>query len=360
MAEVVTVALTGLNARPENPAPGMAVARCLAETKGTPVRLIGLGYESLEPGLYRRDLFDSTYLLPFPTTGRQAFKERLLAIHAAEKIDVLIPCLDAELPACIALAESLAKSGIATFLPTQQQFTFRAKDRLVGAATEAGISTPETCRVSDPAFFYTCLNSGWTYPLVVKGSIHEAVVAYTSSQAAAAFDQIVSRWGHPILVQKHIAGDECNLCTIGDGQGGLIGPVMMKKRALTDKGKAWAGVCIEDDILLGAARKLLAHLKWRGPCEIEGIRSPNGDFHLLEINPRFPAWVYFTHGVGRNLPAALVEVAQGRPPPTFARAAVGTMFIRYAEEVVLPMHDFECVVTTGGLLKHEEALAWTA
>jgi len=170
MADVVTVALTGLNARPENPAPGMAVARCLAETTGRSVRLIGLGYESLEPGLYRRDLFDSTYLLPYPTTGGGAFRERLLAIHAAEHIDVLIPCLDAELPVCIALAGSLAKSGISTFLPTREQFTFRAKDRLVGAATEAGIATPRTCRVSDPAFFHTCMNHGWHYPLVVKGS----------------------------------------------------------------------------------------------------------------------------------------------------------------------------------------------
>jgi len=360
MADVVTVALTGLNARPENPAPGMAVARCLAETTGRSVRLIGLGYESLEPGLYRRDLFDSTYLLPYPTTGGGAFRERLLAIHAAEHIDVLIPCLDAELPVCIALAGSLAKSGISTFLPTHEQFTFRAKDRLVGAATEAGIATPRTCRVSDPAFFHSCMNHGWHYPLVVKGSIYEATVAYTIQQAVAAFNTIAGRWGHPILVQSHIVGDECNLCTIGDGQGGLIGPVMMKKRGLTDKGKAWAGVCIEDDVLLEAAQRLIAHLKWRGPCEIEGIRSANGNFHLLEINPRFPAWVYFTHGVGRNLPAALVEVAQGRPPPNFPRPAVGALFIRYAEEVVLPMHDFESIVTTGSLPKHEEALEWMA
>jgi len=190
------------------------------------------------------------------------------------------------------------------------------------------------------------MNHGWHYPLVVKGSIYEAIVAYTIQQAVAAFNTIAGRWGHPILVQSHIVGDECNLCTIGDGQGGLIGPVMMKKRGLTDKGKAWAGVCIEDDVLLEAAQRLIAHLKWRGPCEIEGIRSANGNFHLLEINPRFPAWVYFTHGVGRNLPAALVEVAQGRPPPNFPRPAVGALFIRYAEEVVLPsVRDRNWVVT---------------
>jgi carbamoyl-phosphate synthase large subunit len=133
---------------------------------------------------------------------------------------------------------------------------------------------------------------------------------------------------------------------------------MMKKRALTDKGKGWAGVCIEDRLLLEAAERLISHLKWRGPCEIEGIRSPDGTFNLLEINPRFPAWVYFTHGVGRNLPAALVDMALGRPAPAFDRPAVGALFIRYAQDVVLPMHSFEAIVTTGSLLKHEEP-TWT-
>jgi len=358
MADVVTVAITGLNARPENPSPGLAVARCLAEAERR-VRLIGFGYESLDSGLYRNDLFDSTYLLPFPTAGRDLFHERLLAVHAAEQIDVFIPCLDAELPICIAAAGALAQEGIATFLPTQEQFTFRAKERLAEVAKAAGIPTPHTIQVYDPGFFYGCMNHGWTYPLVVKGSIYDAIVAYNVGQAVAAFSQIVSRWGYPVLVQRHVVGDECNLCAIGDGEGRLIGPVMMKKRALTDKGKAWAGVCIDDGVLLEAANRLVEYMKWRGPCEIEGVRSADGAFNLLEINPRFPAWVYFTHGVGRNLPMALVDMALGRPAPAFKRAAVGTFFIRYAQEVVLPMHAFEAIVTAGSLPKHEEALLWT-
>jgi carbamoyl-phosphate synthase large subunit len=358
MTNVVTVGLTGLNARPENPAPGIAVARCLAEA-GSRIRLVGFGYESLEAGLYRQDLFDATYLLPYPTTGADTLRERLLAVHAAEHVDVFIPCLDAELPVSIAIASSLARAGMATFLPTREQFNVRAKERLSEAARAAGITSPETVRVTDPAFFGHCVNSGWSYPLVVKGSLYEAVVAYNPAQAVTAFNQIAARWGHPILVQRHVAGEEVNLCTIGDGHGGLVAPVMMKKRALTEKGKGWAGVCIEDSVLLDAAQKLVAHLKWRGPCEIEGIRSPDGQFSLLEINPRFPAWVYFTQGVGRNLPAALVDMALGKPPPQFGPPAVGALFIRYAQEVVLPMHAFETIVTTGSLMKQEEAL-WTA
>src|SRR5260221_11346509 len=167
---------------------------------------------------------------------------------------------------------------------------------------------PYRCQISDSAFFRDCASKGWSYPLVVKGSIYEAFVAYNQTQAIAAFKTILTRWGHPVLVQRHIKGEEYNLTTVGDGMGGMISPVMMKKRALTDKGKAWAGVSIHDEVLLEASRRLINVLKWRGPCEIEGVRDSTGGFHLLEINPRFPSWVYFTHGVGRNLPEALLDL----------------------------------------------------
>jgi carbamoyl-phosphate synthase large subunit len=358
MDRQLTVAITGLNARPENPAPGVAVARCLAASPRQRIRLVGLGYESLDSGLYRRDLFDATYLLPFPTAGSDRFLERLLAIHAAEAIDVLIPCLDAELPLCISLAETLRSAGIRTFLPTADQFSVRSKERLMETAKEAGIPTPETRRIADPAFFHTCALQDWPYPLVVKGSMYEAVVAHTPVQAVAAFHQIVSRWGYPVLVQRFIGGDECNLCVIGDGEGGMIGPVMMKKRALTEKGKAWAGVCIQDDVVLEAASRVISVLRWRGPCEIEGIRS-GGKYHLFEINPRFPSWVYFTHGVGRNLPAALVDLAMDRPAPEMPEVRVGSHFVRYAEEVVLSMHEFEAVVIGGSIPSQEKVPLWT-
>ena len=46
----ITVAVTGMNAVPENPGPGLGVARCLREAFGDRVRIIGLGYDALDPG----------------------------------------------------------------------------------------------------------------------------------------------------------------------------------------------------------------------------------------------------------------------------------------------------------------------
>ena len=44
------VAITGINARPDNPGPGCAVARCLRHASGFRGRLIGLAYATLDAG----------------------------------------------------------------------------------------------------------------------------------------------------------------------------------------------------------------------------------------------------------------------------------------------------------------------
>ena len=127
----------------------------------------------------------------------------------------------------------------------------------------------------------------------------------------------------------------------------MLGAVMMKKMALTDKGKAWAGLTINDEALYHASEKLIKSINWRGPLEVEVLKDNKGTYHLLEINPRFPAWIYLSFGVGRNLPMALVTLAQKNPLPDFAELKPGIMFIRYAQEVIVPISEFEGFIVTG-------------
>ena len=112
MAIELTVAITGMNARPDNPGPGVAVARCLKEAPEFRGRIIGLGYDALDPGLYLREYCDAAYLLPYPSAGDEAFIESLTAIHAAEQIDIILPCLDAELPGMVRLTPLFDEMGI--------------------------------------------------------------------------------------------------------------------------------------------------------------------------------------------------------------------------------------------------------
>lgn len=343
----ITVAVTGMNAVPDNPGAGLAVARCLRDALGDRVRIVGLGYDALDPGLHLNEYCDSAYLLSYPASGAEALLARLSEIHEGDPIDMLLPCVDAELPLLVGLAPRLAEMGISSYLPDASQLARRAKDRLPELAEMAAVDTPETLAIMHPDFFRDCNRKGWGFPLVVKGVFYDARVAANAEEASFAFRAIAAEWGLPVLVQRWIAGEECNLTAIGDGTGALHGEVMMKKRAVTARGKAWAGISINDEDLAGIAHRLVAALKWKGPIEVEVMRDTKGGYHLIEINPRFPAWIYLSQGVGRNLPALLVALALGQELPSLAPPRPGMLFIRYALENIVPLSSFEALMMAG-------------
>lgn len=345
----MNVAITGMNARPDNPGPGLAVARCLRESAGFEGCIIGLGYDVIDPGLYLREWCDSGYLLPYPSAGEKALLQCLRNIHELESIDILIPCLDSELLGFAHLLPELASMGIRCLIPDAEQLKFRSKDRLAGLAAGVGLGYPETIGVTHASFFYQCTQQGWHYPLLVKGQFYGAEVAYNADQATRAFQKIANEWGLPVLVQRFVRGDEVNLTGIGDGEGGLLGSVMMRKRAITDKGKAWVGISVWDEKLLQMAQLLVKTLGWLGPLEIEVLTDINGHYYLIEINPRFPAWIYLSHGAGLNLPRLLIDMIAGCAEAGLPEAEVGKMFIRYAHDVVVSLDQFESMAIHGGL-----------
>ncbi|GAG81725.1 unnamed protein product, partial [marine sediment metagenome] len=137
--------------------------------------------------------------------------------------------------------------------------------------------------------------------------------------------------------------------------GGVIGAVPMRKTMLTDKGKGWAGVAIQDPNLLDLTKKIISDLSWRGPCEIEVIKT-NGEtsYHLLEINPRFPAWTYLSAGAGQNLPYATILAAIGETKFDLSPFRAGTMFVRISIDQIAHISQFEQITTKGEIIFNQE------
>ena len=120
----------------------------------------------------------------------------------------------------------------------------------------------------------------------------------------------------------------------------------MKKLTTTKLGKIWTGVTVDHPGMLAAARAFIAQTRWNGPFELECMVE--GDrIHLIEINPRFPAWVAAAAGVGINLPARLARSALGLPLGPIAPPAAGRLFVRYTSDLIADMSIFQSLVTTG-------------
>jgi len=343
----ITVAVTGLN-NIDSPGPGIPVIRGIRASKDFEVRIIGLAYEHLEPGIYMNHLVDKTYMVPYPTEGKDALFARLFEIHKKDKIDVIIPNFDAELFSFIKLEKKLQEIGIKTYLPTIEQFDERNKSNLPAYGKKYGVHVPEGSEVYSIMDLHNTLKS-MHYPVMIKGKYYDANVAHTEEQAAIYFSNMSAKWGFPVIVQQFVKGTELNVIALGDGKGNLIAAVPMRKQYITEKGKAWGGITIEDPKMLDLAKNIISQTKWKGGMELELIKSSDDKLYLLEINPRIPAWVYLAVGAGQNIPEALVKLTLGMDVKPFTTYDVGKMFIRFSYDMIVDLELFSRLATTGEL-----------
>ncbi len=343
----LVIAVTGLNAI-DSPGPGVAVIRAIRDGLNRPVRIIGLAYENLEPGIYMDGICDKTYLISYPASGAEVLYNVINAIHIKEKIDVIIPNFDAELQNFITIAPRLKILGIQTFMPDFEMFEARDKLNLYAFGQKHGMYVPKD-KIIYNIDTLAAIGEEFSYPLVVKGKYYEAAVAYTLEQAQKAFYKISAKWGLPIIVQQYIQGTEINIAALGDGEGNAISIIPMRKMYITDKGKAWAGITLENETFLELARKFIAATKWRGGFELEIMMTANNELYIMEINPRFPAWIYLSAGAGQNQPASLVKMAMGEKVEPFTDYEVGKLFIRYAWDLIVDVSEFQQFTAFGSL-----------
>lgn len=344
---MLTVAVSGINAA-DNPGPGTGIIRALKESS-LDVRAIGLAYDSMEPGIYMRDLVDKAYMMPYPSGDQNSFMERLRDIHAAERLDVIVSALDAELPLYMEIEPELLSWGIKMLIPTRRTYQMRDKIKLSELAAKIGFNTPryEMC-ASYAALLPAVEIIG--FPCMIKGPFYEAFKAGSLQEAEGHFWKLATKWGYPIIVQQFISGEEFDVVGCGDGAGRDMGLFAMKKMTITALGKVWNAVSIRNEQLLEIAAAFVKRLSWRGGFELEVlIENKTQDIYLLEVNPRFPAWIYMAAACGINLPERMVRLLMRMEYEDHSNYSSGKMMIRYTEEMLKDISEFEQVLCCGEL-----------
>lgn len=342
----LTIALTGLNAV-DNPGPGLGVIRALRDAYKN-VRIIGLAYEALEPGIYLHDMVDKTYQIPYPTSDADELLDRIKYIHEKENLDVIIPNFDAELYNFIKIAPRLNTLGIHSFLPTHQQLEARDKANLYRFGETHQLVVPADV-IAYHADDLKKAEEKFNYPMMIKGKYYDAYTVHTPDQAKKSFHYLSSKWGLPVIAQQFIKGTEINIACLADGNGETLSIVSMRKLYITEKGKAWAGITIESEDLTVVAKQFAKATGWRGSFELEVMRDTAGKLFIMEVNPRFPAWIYLSAAAGQNQPHALVKLALGEAVTPFEDYQTGKMFIRYAWDNIVDVNEFQQLTAFGEL-----------
>lgn len=341
------VAVTGLNAA-DNPSPGLGVARSLRAAPQPP-RLVGLTHEVLATGAYVDGVWDEVRLVPFPSREDGRYPEALVAQCREAGADCLLPTLDVELPLIAWLAPRLAAAGIATLVPAPEALARVAKARLPALAAD-GFRVPRTLALGGYHELARVLGE-LGLPCVLKGPLADARVVASAEQATVVARRLAATWGFPLLAQEYVPGEEYGVTAVADRAHRLAGTVVVRKEIRTLNGNTWGGTCVRDRALERLAARFAEALGWVGPFELEVIRHPRRGPVLIEVNPRFPAWIALAAGAGANLPWAAVRLARGaRVGPLRPRA--GAFYVRMAWDVTAPVERMGALAVEGRVSGH--------
>ena len=175
---------------------------------------------------------------------------------------------------------------------------------------------------TDPRDIYNfAVSHGWKVWL--KGPVMDARRVYNWPHLQSTWDELLTTWGREsFFLQREISGLDVSVA-IAAHQGKLLGAAFMEKRQITAEGKCWAGDVTECPAdLFEAIKNFTRQLNWTGGGELEFVRDAAGQLWFIDLNYRFPAWIYGATLAGVNLPGLLIEAVSGvtaAPAPSASR-----------------------------------------
>ena len=316
------VLITGL-AQGEDPAGGVGVASALRDGYDG-LRIVGQDYTVRAAGLHH-PVFDEVIIhRPWGEFDTEALKEQFGSF--LESGGWVISTLDLE---GYWLARHFAnRKGVLS--PPAGVFAAIAKPPgHVPCLTDLG--QPPVVSAGAPATALHAFLRGQGWSAWLKGPFHDAFRVRSWEGFEAVVAQLRRYWpfagGH---LQAHVDGTQ-EAIAFAAHRGRLLDVVWIVKNDLTESGKTIAGSRRDISSTDRAAlAEYVAALEWTGGGELELIRDGSGKPWLIEINPRFPAWIAGATLLGTNLPAELLETASGHP---HRRGPAHSGFVRVQREI---------------------------
>lgn len=288
-------------------------------------KLVGVDYSLRSSGIHHPD-FDEIWLQrPWNEIDLGVYQDDVRAtLHNGA---LWISGLDLE----VHWFASVLSDQPGILIPSTQALRRSSKPSF-SAAARLPVVVPESIGADESAFsvYSFCRRHGW--PIWCKGPFYEARRAWSWEEVETAISELRETWPSPSpTLQAHLRGAEESIAFAAYG-GRLLDCVAMIKRFQTPEGKTWSGRVEEvDAVFKTALARALKSTRWTGGAELEFVRTEDGVLHLIDWNPRFPAWVYGATLAGHNLPAALVEEAVGER--AFPTKTVASEFTRVVIEI---------------------------
>lgn len=113
-----------------------------------------------------------------------------------------------------------------------------------------------------------------------------------------------------ILIQEKLTGDEFGLDVMNDLEGHNVG-VSVKQKLAMRAGETDKAITRDLPEVCEMGRKIGEALKHIGNLDVDIMQRANGDYCVLELNPRFGGGYPFSQEAGVNMPKAIIEWVKG-------------------------------------------------
>ena len=269
-----------------------AFQRALAAVGGG--KVWALDYDPLAAALRAADAAERP-----PRSDAPEYVDWLVMWCRRERVSLLVPTRDAELPVLAAAAERFLRAGVRVVVgPPESVGLCLDKHRFGSVCRMLGFDTP--AEVADPA--------GATFPLFVKPRRGQA------GRGACRVDSLeeLARRGYDPerdVLQENVIAPEYTVDVFVDWDGRLVSAVP-RERVRVHDGESIVGRTVRDDELAATAGRLVQELGLRGPATAQAFRAP-GRIQFIEVNPRFGGGAALGFAAGCPTPEWLVRLARG-------------------------------------------------
>jgi diaminopimelate decarboxylase len=305
-----------------NPQPGVGIVRSLRQ--GYPdATIVGVEYSNRVSGIHFDQLDELWIQRPWGELDLETYGDKVG--EALDAGGMWISGSDLE---AMWLA-SVFPDGHPNLLVPPMSGIKRITKPLVEAASGLPIKIPTylSTEHSDWDLHAFCREHNWRVWL--KGPYYDASRTPTWDAFTAVRNALSKVWStEKLFLQKHVSGYEESVM-LAAYKGELLSAVSMRKRDITPEGKTWAGdVSQVPPLFMEPLRCMVRDTGWTGGGELEMVRDASDQLWLIEMNPRFPAWVHGATIAGHNLPALLVQAASGvKAEPAPAHSAEFTRVV---------------------------------
>ncbi len=131
-----------------------------------------------------------------------------------------------------------------------------------------------------------------------------------------------------IMIQEKLTGKEFGLDVMNDLEGNNVG-VSVKQKLAMRAGETDKAITVDIPEVYEMGREIGRNLKHIGNLDVDIMQRANGDFCVLELNPRFGGGYPFSYEAGVNLPKAIIQWIKGEPvDAAILKPEIGRMFAK--------------------------------